>query len=146
MLVWRLCKAGHADLMGEGARLVGGRWHSPGHPLLYTADSAALAVLEVRVHLDLPPELIPDDYMLMSIELGSADIEDVVELPPDPRAFGDAWLQEQRSLALRVPSHIVPESANILGNPAHSLSGRMRIRSVRPFSFDRRLWLPLQAG
>ena len=143
MLVWRLCKAGHADLTGEGARLVGGRWHSPGHPLLYTADSAALAVLEVRVHLDLPPELIPDDYVLMGIELGAADLEEVAALPPDPREFGDTWLREQRSLALRVPSAIVAESANVLVNPVHRLAGRTRIRSVRPFSFDRRLWLPL---
>ena len=143
MLVWRLCKAVHADLAGEGARLFGGRWNSPARPVLYTADSAALAVLEVKVHLDLPPELIPDDYVLMGIELGAADIEDVAVLPSDLREFGDAWLRERRSLALRVPSVIVPEAANILVNPAHRLAGGLRIRSVRPFSFDRRLWLPL---
>jgi RES domain-containing protein len=36
---------------GEGARLEGGRWNSPGTPIVYTSDSAALAALEMLVHL-----------------------------------------------------------------------------------------------
>ncbi len=65
MRLWRLTRAVHADLSGEGARRFGGRWNSPGRPLVYTAAEAALTVLEVRVHLDLPFELLPDDYVLL---------------------------------------------------------------------------------
>ena len=62
MLAWRLCREPFADLNGHGARQYGGRWNSPGRPLVYAASAAALAVLEVRVHLDLPFELLPEYF------------------------------------------------------------------------------------
>jgi RES domain-containing protein len=67
MILWRLTRRPHADLSGRGGRLADGRWHSRGQPIVYCATSAALAVLEVRVHLDLPLDLLPDDYVLMQI-------------------------------------------------------------------------------
>ena len=36
---------------GEGARLYGGRWNSPGVSLIYAAGSLSLAQLELLVHL-----------------------------------------------------------------------------------------------
>ena len=78
MRLWRLTRAVHADLSGEGARRFGGRWNSPGRPLVYTAAEAALTVLEVlevRVHLDLPFELLPDDYVLLTIDTGELQPE-----------------------------------------------------------------------
>jgi len=140
MLAWRLCRAPFADLTGDGARLYGGAWNSPGRPLVYMASTAALAVLEVRVHLDLPFELLPDDYVLMTIDLTDLAVEELPDLPPDRRAFGDAWLREGRTPVLQVPSVIVPESANLLLNPAHPDGGRARIVRTRPFGFDARLW------
>src|SRR5207244_4767494 len=50
---WRLVKTknlSHA-WTGEGARLYGGRWNNVGIKMVYTADSLALALLEVLVHL-----------------------------------------------------------------------------------------------
>lgn len=111
--------------------------------MLYAASDAALAVLEVRVHLDLAPDLIPDDYVLMEIEIGRLSVEIVADAPADPRAFGDAWLEQARSAAMEVPSAIIPESRNILLNPAHPDAGFATTQSKRTFSFDRRLWLPL---
>jgi len=111
--------------------------------MVYAASSAALAVLEVRVHLDLPPELLPDDYLLLTVDVRDLEIEEVVGLPADPAAFGDAWLRDQRSAVLQVPSLIVPESANFLINPAHPDAARARIVAQRRFVCDRRLWLPL---
>lgn len=143
MLAWRLVRAPFADLSGEGARAYGGRWNSPGRPMLYTADSAALAVLEVRVHLDLPPELVPDDYVLVTIDLAELPVETVASIPDDAREFGDAWLRDQRSPVLRVPSFIVPESSNFLVNPIHPLATAAQVTQTREFAFDRRLWLPL---
>jgi RES domain-containing protein len=140
---WRLCRAPFADLSGEGASRHGGRWNRPGRPAVYAASSAALAVLEVRVHLDLPPELLPDDYLLLTIDLHDLVAEEVLDLPTDPAAFGDAWLGEQRSAVLQVPSLIVPENANLLLNPVHPDAARASIVAQRRFVFDRRLWLPL---
>lgn len=50
---WRLVQADYAAhaFDGEGARLYGGRWNSPGQCAVYTAGSLALAALEVLVHL-----------------------------------------------------------------------------------------------
>jgi len=143
MRAWRLARRPYADLSGEGARRFGGRWNSTGRPVIYAAADAALAVLEVRVHLDLPPDLLPEDYVLMALDLDGIRAERLAEMPDDARAFGDAWLAEGRSAVLDVPSALVPESRNVLLNPAHSESARARIASIRPFAFDRRLWLPL---
>jgi RES domain-containing protein len=143
MLAWRLCREPFADLTGEGARLYGGRWNTAGRPLVYAASAAALAVLEVRVHLDLPPELLPDDYVLLAIDLQDLPVEEVTALPADPAAFGDEWLRQQRSPVLQVPSAIVAESPNLLLNPAHPAAAQTRIVSRRRFAFDHRLWLPV---
>jgi RES domain-containing protein len=142
VLAWRLCRAPYADLSGDGARRYGGRWNGPGRPLLYTASTAALAVLEVRVHLDLPPDLLPDDYVLITIDLGQASIEIIDTLPASPQDVGDRWLQEARTAILQVPSTIVPESANLLINPAHPGASTIAILNQRPFTFDTRLWHP----
>jgi RES domain-containing protein len=140
MRVWRVCRRPFADLSGEGARLYGGRWNSPGRPMVYAAESAALAVLEMRVHLDLDWRVLPDDYVLTAIETGDIVAETLAETPADPRAVGDAWLASGRSALLRAPSFIVPESANVLINPAHRDAARLAVASIRSFAFDARLW------
>lgn len=111
--------------------------------MVYTAGTAELAVLEVRVHLDMPPDLLPDDFMLVEIDLTSLAVEAVATPPADPSAFGDAWLQEQRTPVLQVPSFIVTEATNLLLNPAHPQASAARLAGMRHFVFDRRLWLPL---
>jgi hypothetical protein len=103
--------------------------------MVYAASSPALAVLGVLVHLHLPPELLPDDYLLVTIDLGDLAIEEEVATPAGPAAFGDGVLQ--------VPSLIVPESPNLLINPAHPDAARASIIVRRMFVFDRRLGLPL---
>jgi len=140
MHVWRVCRRPFANLSGEGARLYGGRWNSPGRPMVYAAESAALSVLEVRVHLDLDWRVLPDDYVLMAIDTGDLLAETLAETPVDPRAVGDAWLASGRSALLRTPSFIVPESANVLVNPAHRDAARLAVASIKPFAFDARLW------
>lgn len=138
---WRLCREPFADLSGQGAALYGGRWNSPGHPLLYLAANAALALLEVRVHLDLPPDLLPDDYVLLSVGLDGLSLERLGALPDAPRDVGDRWLAEGRTALLDVPSVLVPESRNLLLNPRHPEAPRARLLHQRRFTFDPRLWL-----
>ncbi len=109
--------------------------------MVYLATSPALTVLEVRVHLDLPLDLLPDDYVLMTIDLDALPIEVVADEHPDPRAFGDVWLAEARTPLLSVPSAIVPESRNLLLNPRHADAPRARVVAQRAFTFDPRLWV-----
>lgn len=110
--------------------------------MVYAASTAALALLEVRVHLDLPPDLLPDDYVLMTIDLGDLAVEVVEVMPAAPADFGDRWLREARTPVLQVPSAIVPESPNLLLNPGHPAAVGARMAGQRRFAFDRRLWLP----
>ena len=142
LIAWRISRAPFADLSGTGARLYGGRWNSPGRALIYAAESAALAVLEVRCYLDLTPDLLPDDYVLTGIALDGLAVETLDTLPEAPQGFGDAWLAEARTPVLRVPSFIVPESFNLLLNPAHPEAAGFQATSQRPFRFDARLWQP----
>ena len=141
MRLWRLAREAHSALNGEGARMFGGRWNSPGLPAVYCAGSAALAILEVRVHLDLPLDLLPEDYRLFAIDAENIDIEDAPSQAVDaPRTFGDEWLASGRSAILKVPSIIIPEEWNALINPLHPQAQGIRLVSQRPFQFDSRLF------
>jgi RES domain-containing protein len=137
---WRLARAANANLAGEGARLYGGRWNTPWHSMVYLAEHPALCVLEVRVHLDIPPELLPDDYVLMRVALPDEPPEAIADMPDDPEAVGDAWLASGRTAVLQVPSAIVPSAVNLLLNPRHSRATEAGIVDTIEFRFDPRLW------
>ena len=143
---FRLARRPYADLSGEGARLVGGRWNSPGRSAVYLAEVPALAVLETVVHLDLSPETLPSNYVIIEVDfqnLGGGEwLEEGPSVPPSDqecRAVGDEFLDDRRRLALRVPSVLAPMSRNLILNPAHPLAAKVRIERVSPFAFDRRL-------
>ena len=151
MLVWRIARQIHGDttLEGIGGLLVAGRWHRRGHPILYTSSSAALAALEVLVHLE--PLQAPDDLRLLGLELPDGlaiETLDLQQLPDDwqslpapesTQSIGSAWLEKRSSVALRVPSVIVPMESNVLLNPRHPEMARVRISSNEAFRFDSRL-------
>lgn len=149
MIVYRLCKAVHAALDGEGARLWGGRWNSPGRPMVYAAASPSLAVLEVLVHLDLPAELIPDDMVLLTVKLpDDAMFEAIVDMrqSAEPQTYtdacrqeGDAFLKAGTALGLKVRSIVVPQETNLLLNVRHADMARVTVVASEPFAFDPRL-------
>jgi RES domain-containing protein len=135
-------------LAGEGARLVGGRWNSPGRPLVYTSGSLALCLAECLVHV---PGRLPTDYVAFEIGVPSDSVEviDAHSLASDwrhdlaaTRMIGDAWLSDLRTLALEVPSAVLPHSSNLLLNPLHPRAGELRVISQQPFEFDPRLRPP----
>src|SRR5947209_17752709 len=132
MIAWRLCRRRFADLSGEGARRLGGRWNSAGRAVVYLAEHHALAVVELRVHLDLPFDLLPVDYVLMRVMVPDAELLGL-QAPTETAAIGDAWLQEARSVALRVPSVLVPHSWNVLLNPGHPDAAHATVHEIEPF-------------
>ena len=143
MDLWRLCRRPFADLSGEGARRLGGRWNSRGRAVAYLAEHPALAALEVRVRLDLPFELLPADFVLMHVALPDDYAISLDRVPPETVREGDAWLAGARSAALRVPSVLIPHAWNILLNPRHPDAERAQVAAIEPFGFDPRLWQPL---
>jgi RES domain-containing protein len=147
---WRIVKTARLATAfdGEGARLHGGRWNSPGTALVYTAQSQALAALELLVHLQSSQLLV--SYSSLSARFGDSAIEvlDPARLPRGWRQFpapvalqqiGDRWAAERRSPVLQVPSALVPDELNFLLNPAHPDFGRIRLGAPIPFEFDPRL-------
>ena len=146
---WRITKQKHAKsaFTGEGARLYGGRWNSPGTAMIYTAQSQSLAVLEVLVHLD-SPELLKK-YVLFEVAVDEAYVDalDPSKLPrnwtvdPAPsevQTIGDDWAAGGTSAVLRVPSTLVPGESNFLLNPRHPDFRKLRIGKALLFLFDPR--------
>lgn len=147
---WRIVKRKHAKTAfnGEGARLFGGRWNNPGVPMVYTAESRSLAVLEVLVHLDSPDLLTK--YVVLEVTIAEPLIRrvDWQDLPknwradPAPsrlRAMGDAWVRQASSAALQVPSAVVPAESLFLLNPRHPEFAKLEIGKPIHFPFDPRL-------
>ena len=151
MLLWRIAREPHIDttLEGVGGLLVSGRWRRRGRPILYTSGSAALAALEVLVHVE--PLNAPDDLRLLALEFPddlSIETLDLTSRPQDwgnlpapvsTQAIGADWLQRGSSVALRVPSVVVPVDSNVLLNPHHPDMNRVRISRNEAFRFDSRL-------
>ncbi len=146
---WRIVRAEYADdaFNGEGAVLNGGRWHSEGTRVVYTADSIALATLEILVHLRRIP--VPA-YRAIPCYFHEAFVEElaVARLPQnwsDPvapvalRQFGDDWARNRVSAVLKVPSAITLVEFNYLLNPEHPDFASIDIGDARPFALDLRL-------
>ncbi len=112
---------------------------------MYFAEHPALAALEVRVHLDLPFELLPVDFALMRVTVPDHLIAKI-DTPLsnlETVATGDAWLARGDAAALQVPSVLMPYAWNVLLNPRHADIARVAIDGIEPFHFDPRLWEPL---
>ncbi len=152
MIGWRLTRAPHtarsAAFSGEGARLFGGRWNSPGVAAVYTSATLSLAALETLVHAD--RRRFDRDYVAFEFEVDEEDILAVAEeelpvtwrarpLSLEARALGNTWLQSMASAALSVPSVVVPLERNVLLNPAHPRFTAVRVSEPIPFRFDDRL-------
>src|SRR5947208_111572 len=86
---WRIVKARYAStaFSGEGAKGEGGRWNSVGVSVVYLAESRALALLEVLVHLD-------DDDFLKHYRLISASFDQKLVKELDPTALPGNWKQD----------------------------------------------------
>ena len=147
---WRIIKERYASraMIGEGARRYGGRWNSPGTAVVYVSEHQSLASLEILVHCQ--PIFPRDYYVAIFLEWDDQLTERVNpdSLPnnwreqPPARAtmnVGDAWVCEQRTPVLAVPSAIVPVEWNYLLNPAHPDFAQIEIGDPVSFTFDRRL-------
>ncbi len=146
---WRIVRRERAAdaFTGEGARQFGGRWNSPGVPIVYASEHQSLAALEILVHLQprLPLEFVvfrlavPDD-LIARLPDSALPLEWRAEPPRLPTMqLGDAWYRESQSAVLAIPSTIIPEESNLLLNPRHPDYPRITIHLPHAFSFDPRL-------
>lgn len=113
--------------------------------MVYAAEHPALALLEVLVHSG--RSTLPESDQLLEIETGESITEalpgslkaDWRHYETHTRDIGDRWLSSAKSLLPRVPSGILPDSFNVLINPLHPDSARIKVRSAVTHSLDDRL-------
>jgi RES domain-containing protein len=113
---------------GKGGLVASSRWASAGQLVSYAAESLALATLEKLAGAGQMSRLTELVYVVAALG------EEAVHAPPTDalptgwdrrppggasRAFGDRWLRNRTSVALRVPSVVVPDGWNYVINPAH---------------------------
>jgi RES domain-containing protein len=149
MEAWRIVDAAYAAgaFRGDGARRFGGRWNSKGVPVVYTAQSRALAALELLVHLEADAML--RHYRLIGVAFEEAMVKrlDMARLPANwkragarrsLRELGDRWVASRESLVLQVPSALIPGECNFLLNVLHSDFPKLVIGRPETFRFDSR--------
>jgi RES domain-containing protein len=149
--VYRVVKSRYRERVfdGTGAYLWGGRWNSPGRPVVYAATCLQGNLLEILVHagrVALPGPhhaaraRLPDD---LALERLTPEEVPGWEQPDSAvaRAAGDRWLEEARTAVLHVPAASArPHGTNVLLNPLHPHFGRIRFDPAVPVEWDDRLF------
>ena len=130
---------------GRGGLVVDGRWHNAGQPIVYASGSPGTAVLEALVHLgDL--QALLSTHVLIGANIPNELVKEAKSVPSDwnmlpfsesTQVYGDEWLLRRESVALRVPSSVVPDD-NILLNPGHDSFNTLAI-DESPIHWDPRL-------
>lgn len=151
MKVYRLSRKKYAnELSGVGASKYGNRWNSKGVEIIYTAESRALAMAEVLVHLSL--DTLPSDFQMIAIEIPenlTIQTLSIAELGEEWSSFsaslhtqkiGDGFIQNNKKLMLKVPSAVVHGDYNYLINPNHPDYTKVKIAEIVSFPFDRRIF------
>lgn len=151
MRIFRLARKKYPiELSGKGAAMSGNRWNSKGTEIIYCAESRALAMAEVVVHLSLAT--LPDDFLMLEIDVPDAvSVSDLRkdQLPVgwnsfphlvDTQKIGDTFVLERESALLKIPSAVVPGDVNYLINPKHADFSRIRIVDQVEFPFDPRMF------
>jgi RES domain-containing protein len=147
--VWRVAKAKHEDsaFEGLGAKRAGGRWNSAGTRVVYCSSTLSLATLELLVHLKRASALAA--YVAFAVDIPEDRIRELEERLAKgwdgypylaaTQELGDRWAEGRLSLALRVPSAILPSESNFLINPLHPDRHQLKIGKPETLRIDRRL-------
>ena len=149
LTVWRLVTARFVDtaFSGEGARRYGGRWNTKGVPLIYTAGSQSLAMLEMlvqdeplRARYIMIPAGVPTGIKIdrVNFEQLPSDWRDHTALE-QLRTIGTEWATQLSSAVLAVPSAVVPAETNYLLNPKHPDFAKISIGEPQELVTDLRL-------
>ena len=134
------------DISGTGAALFGGRlnkralehfiplrvvrllyWNLPSMPRLLSFLNSPLLKLKSRIPLtSLDMSALPDNWREY----------------PAPSALsmiGETWVRENKSIALKIPSSVEPNSYNYILNCTHPEYEKVKITDIEPFHIDIRL-------
>ena len=120
MVVWRICKQKHQQsaFSGIGGLYTAGRWTPQGFLIVYTAESLAVASLEVFVHTqsDRIPLIairafIPDNAAMTKVDVSTLPTDWQKETAyPLLQSIGRQCLQAQHTPILKVPRQLFQSS------------------------------------
>ena len=147
MRFYRIADSRHSPESGEGARLHGGRWNSPGRAVIYACETMTGAMLEKLVHTNgrMPKHMVcvtyegPDSLKFASVGPVVVPAWDSADMIASRKA-GDAWLLAAKTAVLRVPSVVFDVERNALINPAHPDFSRIKVAGTGPVRWDQRLF------
>jgi len=147
MRFYRIADSRHSPESGDGARLHGGRWNSPGRAVIYACETMTGAMLEKLVHTNgrMPKHQVcvtyeaADTVMVRWLDPADAPGWDKPDMIVS-RAAGDTWLEAAESAVLRVPSIVFGVERNVLVNPAHADFRKIRVVGTEPVRWDERLF------
>jgi RES domain-containing protein len=80
---------------------------------------------------------VPPDYVFCHLDIPDDVATEVLE--PGTQELGDGWVRAARTVALLVPSTIVPIEQNVLLNPAHADFARIIAGPHTDIQVDARL-------
>ena len=149
--VYRLCRKKYArELVASG---FANRWNSKAQKVIYCASSRSLASLELLVHRS---RIIPGEpYVMMAISIHEPALlitdTPLSSLPENWRSMGalgtlqksgSQWYDRQTSLALRVPSIVIPEEYSYMINTEHpKFQTHVSILRREDYFWDKRLFM-----
>jgi len=153
MRIYRICPVEHLENF-EGRRASfrdGGRWNIAGVPVLYFAESASVAMLEMANYLP-SPRMVPATYRLGVYELASSASMKrwrARNLPKDWNEFphsqwarkeGTEWLLRGKESLLSVPSAAVPGGLGniVLASPQRLAPAEIKIIEALDDLYDSR--------
>jgi len=150
MLIYRFgLKKFIGDLSGQGAKIYGGRWNSVGNAMLYSSYSPSLAMLEFACNASGITKTIQTSLLTLKLD-SKVKIEIITlnDLPanwqqvPSPdslKVIGNNWLKSNKTLALQVPSAIMPLECNLLINSLHKDFFKLEIENFVDMNIDSRI-------
>ncbi len=148
--MYRITKEQYADdLSGQGAYMYGGRWNKPGTYALYTSEARSLALLELLVHFNSQAAL-KHRYLFICLSIpenqvktiGPSVLDGSSNLLNNERLWQitDNHFFEDKCLAIRVPSVIIPDEYNVIINPLHPDMSKLKVIKKQPITIDQRLF------
>jgi RES domain-containing protein len=150
MSFWRITNHQfiESSFTGNGAEQYGGRFNPQGKKAVYTSEHLSLSVLEMLVQVNnrehlknhyCIPYRLDEKYIktLKSNELPEG--WDALPYNSVSQEFGYQWLESKTSVALRVPSIVIPQEYNLILNPDHKDFSKLKIGDPIPIPLDRRI-------